>query len=209
MLVCLLTAGLPAAAAEHSSTQPYVWRSWTRLDGLPGSQVWTITQDQSGYIWIGTNEGLVRFDGVRFVSGRQLGLERLPNASVRALLGGARRERVDRLRHWKHRPFEELASADLHDRRRPAAGCRGGHCGGRTGDDLVGHRERSLSLSRPALGARQSAVRGASRRCLCRVRGPGRAVVGGDTCRRVPKRERGAAPVRARGDGRAAVVCGG
>ena len=47
--------------------------------------MWTITQDQSGYIWIGTNEGLVRFDGVRFVSGRQLGLERLPNASVRTL----------------------------------------------------------------------------------------------------------------------------
>ena len=88
MLVCLLTAGLPAAAGEHSSTQPYVWRSWTRLDDLPGSQVWTITQDQSGYIWIGTNEGLVRFDGVRFVSGRQLGLERLPNASVRALSVG-------------------------------------------------------------------------------------------------------------------------
>ena len=88
MLVCLLTAGLPAAAGEHSSTQPYVWRSWTRLDDLPGSQVWTITQDQSGYIWIGTNEGLVRFDGVRFVSGRQLGLERLPNASVRTLSVG-------------------------------------------------------------------------------------------------------------------------
>jgi ligand-binding sensor domain-containing protein/signal transduction histidine kinase len=74
-----------AAADERSSAQPYVWRSWTRLDGLPGSQVWAIAQDRSGYIWIGTNEGLVRFDGVRFVSGRQLGLARLPNASVRAL----------------------------------------------------------------------------------------------------------------------------
>ena len=85
ILLCAVATGGVAAAEERPSTQPYVWRSWTRLDGLPGSQVWTITQDQSGYIWIGTNEGLVRFDGVRFVSGRQLGLERLPNASVRAL----------------------------------------------------------------------------------------------------------------------------
>ena len=85
ILLCILTIGGVVTAEERSSAQPYVWRSWTRLDGLPGSQVWAITQDQSGYIWIGTNEGLIRFDGVRFVSGRQLGLERLPNASVRAL----------------------------------------------------------------------------------------------------------------------------
>jgi ligand-binding sensor domain-containing protein len=78
-------AGARVAAAERSLAQPYVWRSWTRLDGLPGSQVWAITQDHAGYIWLGTNEGLVRFDGVRFVSGRQLGFERVPNASVRAL----------------------------------------------------------------------------------------------------------------------------
>jgi ligand-binding sensor domain-containing protein/signal transduction histidine kinase len=85
VLLFVVATGNVVAAEDRSSTQPYVWRSWTRLDGLPGSQVWAIAQDQSGYIWIGTNEGLVRFDGVRFVSGRQLGLERLPNASVRAL----------------------------------------------------------------------------------------------------------------------------
>jgi signal transduction histidine kinase/ligand-binding sensor domain-containing protein len=84
-LLCVLVASASALAGEPSASQPYVWRSWTRLDGLPGSQVWTITQDHSGYIWIGTNEGLVRFDGVRFVPGRQLGFDRLPNASVRAL----------------------------------------------------------------------------------------------------------------------------
>ena len=85
ILLWAVAAGGVVTAEDRSSAQPYVWRSWTRLDGLPGSQVWAVAQDRSGYIWIGTNEGLVRFDGVRFVSGRQLGLERLPNASVRAL----------------------------------------------------------------------------------------------------------------------------
>jgi ligand-binding sensor domain-containing protein len=85
MLLCVLMTSVGVAAAERTSTPPHVWRSWTRLDGLPGSQVWAITQDHAGYIWLGTNEGLVRFDGVRFVPGRQLGFDQLPNASVRAL----------------------------------------------------------------------------------------------------------------------------
>jgi signal transduction histidine kinase/ligand-binding sensor domain-containing protein len=87
LILCLLAAA-PSAAAGEPAAQPYVWRSWTRLDGLPGSQVWAITQDDTGYIWIGTNEGLVRFDGVQFVSGPQLGLTSLPNASVRTLARG-------------------------------------------------------------------------------------------------------------------------
>ncbi len=34
-------------------------------DGLPESQVNTIVQDREGYFWIGTQNGLVRFDGYR------------------------------------------------------------------------------------------------------------------------------------------------
>jgi ligand-binding sensor domain-containing protein/signal transduction histidine kinase len=85
MFLSFFAADGDVAAEEPSSAPPYVWRSWTRLDGLRGSQVWAITQDHAGYIWLGTNEGLVRFDGVQFVSGRQLGFDGLPNASVRAL----------------------------------------------------------------------------------------------------------------------------
>ena len=87
MLLCFLLSVAGAAASPPDLAQiPYTWRSWTRLDGLPGSQVWVITQDQAGYIWLGTNQGLVRFDGVRFVSGPQLGLAQLPERSVRSLL---------------------------------------------------------------------------------------------------------------------------
>ncbi len=40
--------------------------SWNRQSGLPGDRINTITQTPDGYIWIGTQHGLVRFDGVRF-----------------------------------------------------------------------------------------------------------------------------------------------
>ncbi len=39
---------------------------WTRKDGLPQDSVEAITQTTDGYLWIGTQEGLARFDGVRF-----------------------------------------------------------------------------------------------------------------------------------------------
>ena len=39
---------------------------WQDEDGLPQSSVNTVIQTRDGYIWAGTYEGLVRFDGVRF-----------------------------------------------------------------------------------------------------------------------------------------------
>ncbi|HLP48470.1 MAG TPA: two-component regulator propeller domain-containing protein, partial [Candidatus Kapabacteria bacterium] len=34
--------------------------------GLPQSTVYTVIRSKVGYIWLGTEEGLVRFDGVNF-----------------------------------------------------------------------------------------------------------------------------------------------
>src|SRR5262249_52290663 len=51
----------------------------------PGNQIFAITQDQDGYLWIATNETLVRFDGVRFVGWNALGYTPLPATGVRAL----------------------------------------------------------------------------------------------------------------------------
>ncbi len=39
---------------------------WQMEDGLPQSYVNSIIQSRSGYLWLGTQGGVVRFDGVRF-----------------------------------------------------------------------------------------------------------------------------------------------
>lgn len=44
----------------------YVSRTWTAADGLPGNSVTDIIQASNGYIYLGTYDGLVRFDGVEF-----------------------------------------------------------------------------------------------------------------------------------------------
>ncbi|HKD17200.1 MAG TPA: two-component regulator propeller domain-containing protein [Thermoanaerobaculia bacterium] len=39
---------------------------WTSDSGLPQNSVTAIVQTRDGYLWLGTQEGLIRFDGVRF-----------------------------------------------------------------------------------------------------------------------------------------------
>ncbi len=40
---------------------------WTSESGLPQNTIDALVQTRDGYLWMGTEEGLVRFDGVRFV----------------------------------------------------------------------------------------------------------------------------------------------
>jgi ligand-binding sensor domain-containing protein len=44
----------------------YGYDSWDSDSGLPQNSVETILQTLDGYLWVGTEEGLVRFDGVHF-----------------------------------------------------------------------------------------------------------------------------------------------
>src|SRR5438045_3541382 len=44
----------------------YAIRNWQAEDGLQQDQVNALTQTPDGYLWIGTQRGLVRFDGIRF-----------------------------------------------------------------------------------------------------------------------------------------------
>ncbi len=86
LLVGLLSA--PAAGVESSR---FLVRNWQSGDGLPSSIVRSVTQSSDGCLWIGTAEGLVRFDGVRFSgfgSEPEARLSRLPVHAIFALPDG-------------------------------------------------------------------------------------------------------------------------
>jgi ligand-binding sensor domain-containing protein/signal transduction histidine kinase len=58
---------LPCGALDPSkAVTQYLIDQWQTGDGLPQNSVQAIAQTADGYIWLGTQEGLVRFDGVRF-----------------------------------------------------------------------------------------------------------------------------------------------
>ncbi len=64
---------------------PFSFRSWQREQGLPQNSIRALAQTSDGYIWAGSDEGVMRFDGVRFSS---FGFrEKLRSGPVRTLLG--------------------------------------------------------------------------------------------------------------------------
>jgi ligand-binding sensor domain-containing protein/signal transduction histidine kinase len=62
-----ILAALPALALNpDKGLLQYNCRAWTRQNGLPANGVKAIAQTRDGYLWLGTAQGLVRFDGVEF-----------------------------------------------------------------------------------------------------------------------------------------------
>lgn len=51
-----------------SSSQTYGYTHYDVTDGLAGSTVYCITQDKEGFIWVGTETGVSRFDGTHFIN---------------------------------------------------------------------------------------------------------------------------------------------
>ena len=63
------TAQVVAAAAAGTDLKPltqYHLESWQTRDGLPTNGLRALAQDAEGFLWLGTEAGLVRFDGVEF-----------------------------------------------------------------------------------------------------------------------------------------------
>ncbi len=54
---------IPGLDPQKKITQ-YTHRVWQSEQGLPQNSVNAITQDAAGYLWLATQEGLVRFDGI-------------------------------------------------------------------------------------------------------------------------------------------------
>jgi ligand-binding sensor domain-containing protein/signal transduction histidine kinase len=60
----------------------YIHRIWQVTQGLPQAAIYSIWQTHEGYLWLGTQTGLVRFDGVRFTSFDNPSVPALKNAWV-------------------------------------------------------------------------------------------------------------------------------
>ena len=65
----------------------YAHTAWTIRDGFFRSAIFSIAQTADGYLWLGTESGLLRFDGVRAVPWTPPGSEDLSGATIRRLLG--------------------------------------------------------------------------------------------------------------------------
>src|SRR6185436_2926521 len=64
VLVCSTRAA--RAIDPNRTISQYVRQRWGTNSGFPRGPVYSINQTPDGYLWIGTEKGLVRFDGLSF-----------------------------------------------------------------------------------------------------------------------------------------------
>ena len=96
-VTCLAAA---RASAGEAAGSEYRREQWGSDRGFPGGPVYAIAQTPDGYLWIGAEKGLVRFDGVAFrllhpaaaaprAGATVLGIVSAPDGAVWARLRGA------------------------------------------------------------------------------------------------------------------------
>src|SRR5215470_16143164 len=90
-IVALLTlCSVPVCTlAQEQRVSQYLHRAWLARDGFFNCLPLAITQTTDGYIWVGTNSGLFRFDGSRFESWSSPDGKKLPSNEILGLLAAS------------------------------------------------------------------------------------------------------------------------
>jgi ligand-binding sensor domain-containing protein/signal transduction histidine kinase len=82
LVACLFVSVLNLALDPQKKITQYIHEVWGIQQGLPQNSVYTIIQSKDGYLWVGTEEGLARFDGIRFKIYDKRNVEQLTNNSI-------------------------------------------------------------------------------------------------------------------------------
>lgn len=82
LLCCLIGLNLPAATPTAQSNPWFLFQSWETADGLPENSATAMAQAPDGYLWFGTFNGLVRFNGVGFTVFNPANTPELPSAGI-------------------------------------------------------------------------------------------------------------------------------
>ena len=89
-LVLAWTLLAPHSSAFALSTSlevsQYAHYAWTVRDGFSLGNVYAMAQTPDGYLWLGTEFGLFRFDGVRFLPWQPPAGQQLPDKNINSLL---------------------------------------------------------------------------------------------------------------------------
>jgi signal transduction histidine kinase/ligand-binding sensor domain-containing protein len=77
-----------AGLTSKRGISQYSLTQWGHRDGLPSTTIYAIGQTPDGFLWLGTADGLIRFDGIRFLQVPLFGNADIRFGKVRALAVG-------------------------------------------------------------------------------------------------------------------------
>src|SRR5882757_7833695 len=85
--IAVVCVAVSASALDPArAVSQYLRDSWRADKGLLGRSITSVAQTSDGYLWIGTDKGLVRFDGLNFHHFERVQPDSTPIGSVRTLL---------------------------------------------------------------------------------------------------------------------------
>ena len=86
VLILLACCRYASALNPLLDVSQYAHKAWTIRDGFFKGMIGSIVQTPDGYLWLGTEFGLLRFDGVRYDTWQPPPGEHLPSSDIRSLL---------------------------------------------------------------------------------------------------------------------------
>jgi signal transduction histidine kinase/ligand-binding sensor domain-containing protein len=66
LILLVLSASAVSGAVSNAITASRNHSIWDHDSGFPGGHIYSMTQTPDGYLWFGTGDGLVRYDGLSF-----------------------------------------------------------------------------------------------------------------------------------------------
>ena len=86
LIILLFSANASFSTVPSAIAPSRGHRVWDRASDFPGGYVYSMTQTPDGYLWIGTGNGLVRYDGLSFEFIRKANSSDLSNGLVPGVL---------------------------------------------------------------------------------------------------------------------------
>jgi ligand-binding sensor domain-containing protein/AraC-like DNA-binding protein len=85
LLALLVILSIHPFFAATPKVPEYFNRTWSYKDGLPQNTIYDINQDHHGFLWVGTANGLVRFDGANFKTYNKYITDEIKNNAITSI----------------------------------------------------------------------------------------------------------------------------
>ena len=89
LAMALASSGCAFALNPSLDVSQYAHNAWTNREGYFGGTIYSVAQTGDGYLWLGTEFGLLRFDGNRYIPWQPPAGQSLPGNGITSLLAAS------------------------------------------------------------------------------------------------------------------------